>query len=325
MNLKKLATSYLNAGCPDRRGVKRSAEQCAQEARRIQNLLPHFRVPLTKLSVRHCAEFGAANSHRQRSADLDLQVLSNICWFGVMEGVLVTNPVVGRARNRRSRDVRHCRESMPKNADELHAVARHLLEGDQSQSTGWQMLFEAYTGMRTNEVLELRVDAKDRKSPGWIEGNYLYIRRSKGGGFPYVTMTPELRALAAAHRVWHDERWPECPYFFPGQLGVTALERTVLTRRLSVVCPRLGVGKITSHGLRAYFVTVMRSRGMSNEQVAALIGDRTASLIETTYGALPEVWAGGDPMGFTPERSLPAWEKLPEMKLVLVDGKGVAV
>ena len=48
--------------------------------------------------------------------------------------------------------------------------------------------------------------------------------------------------------------------------------------------------------------------GVSNEQVAAMIGDRTSSLIETTYGALPEVWSGGEPMDWMPREGAPAWK-----------------
>ena len=300
-----LVNRYIAAGCPDKAGVKRSTEHQAEEARRLENLRSHFsKIPLAKLSIRHCAQYGAANVERPRAADLDLQTLSNLCWFGVAEGALTVNPVLGRAKTRKSRDVVHCREAMPQNGDQLHQIARELLSSRQSEATGWQMLLEAFTGCRTNEVLALRMDAAKRGEPGFVEGDFIYIRRSKSGGFPYVRIDADLRSLLAAHRAWHDGR---SPWYFPGPSLAFPLDRTTLTRRLGAVCPRLGAGRITSHGLRAYFVTVMRSRGLSNEQVAALIGDRTSSLIESTYGALPESWSGGEALTLMPRAGMPAW------------------
>jgi hypothetical protein len=45
---------------------------------------------------------------------------------------------------------------------------------------------------------------------------------------------------------------------------------------------------VTSHGMRAYYVTVRRSQGIKDGQIAAEIGDKSGvALIVSTYGDLP--------------------------------------
>jgi len=320
MTFTTLTKRYVAQGCPDKQGVRRTAPQIERESRCLDNLRRHFRdIPMESLTIRHCAEYCASQGHRQRAADMDLQTLSNLCWFGVFEGVFTTNPVLRRARCRKACDVRHCREVMPADAAVLHRVAGALLANQFSAASGWQMLFEAFTGCRTVEVLALRTDARSKTEPGFVEANYLYVRRAKRGGSPFVFIQPELRELLAAHAEWKAEAFPDSPWYFPGQSGGLPLTRCALTRRLDLTCRKIGVPKITSHGLRAYFVTLQRSRGLSNEQVAAMIGDRTSALIDSTYGALPEVWSGGEPLAFIPAGG-PAWKSL----LTLSERKGVA-
>lgn len=315
-----LAKRYLSAGCPDKQGVARSERHQAEESVRLDNLRGHFgRIPLVGLSIRDCAQYGAANSERPRAADLDLQTLSNLCWFAVAERVLTTNPVLGRARTRKSKEVVHCRSSMPRDGDELHRVARALLSSRQSEATGWQFLFESFTGVRTNECLAMRMDATKRGEPGFVENDWLYVRRSKSGGFPYVRIDSDLRALLSAHHAWHAGR---SPWYFPGPSIAFPLDRTTLTRRLAAVCPRLGVSRITSHGLRSFFVTAKRSQGIPDNQIAAMIGNTTVALIQSTYGDLPLSWSGGDPLLFMPKNGLPAWAS--ESDAVTVDFKAEA-
>lgn len=303
MTFSDLTRKYISAGCPDKQGVQRSAVNSKAEAWRILRLKKFFRsIPLDKISIRHCAQYGLKHCDRPRAADYELQTLANLLWFAVAEGVLTVNPVIGRARTRKTSDVRHCRDCMPKDAGEIHALARTLFANEQSESVGWQLLFECFTGCRTSEVLAMRTDASTKHEPGFVEGNYLYIRRKKEGGAPFLFLQPELRQLIEVHRGWKARRFPESPWYFPGKFGALPLERSSLTQRL-----RKLTGRITSHGLRAYFVTLQRSRGMNNEQVAALIGDKTAELIQTTYGALPEVWSGGEPLEFIPKGEAPAW------------------
>lgn len=307
MTFKKLAGQYLENLCPDKRGEARPEVVRVRENRRVGRLMTYFgNLQVDKIGFAECNAYGRANSERKRAADQDLQTLSNVLTYGVLSKELDRNPVLGRARVQKSSEVRHCRSCMPADARALHRVARVLLSNPRSAATGWQMLFEAFTGCRTSEVLGFRMDAAGKGTSGYVEGRFLYVNRSKNGVFPFVEIHPALTQLLAAHQEWHTF---ESPWYFPGESIFLPLTRFALVSRLRDVCARLGVPQITSHGLRAYYVTLQRSLGRSNEQVAAMIGDKTSSLIETTYGALPEVWSGGDPMTFLPVDEPPAWEK----------------
>lgn len=260
---------------------------------RIVGQLGHIRLDALTVGdvVRYGEERGAT-----RAADLEIAALSSAINRVVRSGVLVVNPIRQRPRFHSAERIRHSRECMPRDADELHAIARALLPS----AVGWQLLFAALTGCRTNELLALRMDARSRQDPGWIEGRYLYVRRSKKGRSPYVELTPELAECIAAHRNWHDGR---SPWWFPGVDLFRPLNRLALTHALA----RLPGPKRTAHGLRAYHVTVWRSRGEPDERVAARIGDRTVRLISDVYGDLPESWSGGEPLGFVPATGDPAW------------------
>lgn len=249
----------------------------------------------------HAAMEWAKNMTGTRAADTELSALSAVCRDAVMRGWLVANPLAGRPRLHTIK--RHSREVMPLDGDELHAMARRFFDEPRSRAIGWQMLIAALTGCRTNEVLSLRMDALGRQDPGCVEGRYLYVRRSKSGVFPFVELTPELRACIEAHHAWHAAEVGASRWWFPGADLFRPLSRSALTDALA----RVGGRKITAHGLRAYCVTVWRSRGETNEQVASRIGDRTSSLIETTYGALPVSWAGGEPLTWLPTKGEPAW------------------
>ena len=199
MKFIELTRRYQAAGHPDKRGERRHETLARDEATRIENLRNHFRsVPIEKLSIRHCAEYGTKNAHRQRSADMDLQVLSNLCWFAVMEGIIPVNPVLGRAKHRKAKDVVHCRECMPMDADEIHRIAGDMIRRPSSAATGWQMLFEVFTGCRTSEVLAFRMDASARGEPGYDDGTYLHIRRAKRGGFPFLKIDADLTLREAS-------------------------------------------------------------------------------------------------------------------------------
>jgi len=315
MTFNELAKAYLASGCRDKRGMPRTEAQQEHEKTRIGFLKSHFRsIPIDKIGVKSCADYGLRNGHRQRAADVDLQTLSNLMWFAVLEGHLTSNPVIGRAKHRKAESVKHCRESMPASGDVVHQLARELFKVPASESAGWQLLFEAYTGARTSEVLGLRMDSSMKGAPGYVEGSFLYVRRGKRGINPFIQIDADLRELMEAHKAWHQRRYPTSPWYFPGASIALPLIRRTLTQRLGVICPRLRIPPVTSHGLRSFYVTLKRSQGMANEQVACLIGDKTSSLIESVYGSLPAVWSGGDPLSFTPKNGPKAWETAVEQQ-----------
>jgi integrase len=263
-------------------------------------------ISIADINIPMCHEY-AAQRGSPRRAEIELSCLSNILNFAVLRGLIPVNRIVGRGTLRDPAKIRHSRECQPADGNELNRLARELF-WSKSQVAAWIFLFGAMTGCRLNELMSLRVDAKAKSNPGWIEGNYLYVRRSKRGVFPFVPLHDDLLEVIAEHRSWHDEVYPDSPWYFPGQHPECHTTRECLSHKLKALCTKLELPPRTSHGLRAYFVTLNRSQGIPDAQVAALIGDKTLSLIENTYGALPEVWAGGKPLSFRPDDdSEPAW------------------
>ncbi|MEI6078076.1 MAG: hypothetical protein WCS94_21025 [Verrucomicrobiota bacterium] len=60
---------------------------------------------------------------------------------------------------------------------------------------------------------------------------------------------------------------------------------SAIRRRLATDCKKLEIGHVTPHGLRSYFVTRARESGLSDAEIAMLIGDKTGpAIIAHTYG-----------------------------------------
>jgi integrase len=56
-------------------------------------------------------------------------------------------------------------------------------------------------------------------------------------------------------------------------------------RRLTQACRKLDLPHVIPHGLRSYFVTQARQSGLTDAEIAQLIGDKTGpSLIADVYG-----------------------------------------
>jgi integrase len=79
-------------------------------------------------------------------------------------------------------------------------------------------MFEAFTGLRTCEALRMRMDAQPYEA-GWItnDGKSLCVRRAKNQEAvnPFVRIHEGLAAWLKAHREWHQQRYPDSPWFFP--------------------------------------------------------------------------------------------------------------
>jgi integrase len=64
-----------------------------------------------------------------------------------------------------------------------------------------------------------------------------------------------------------------------------AADDSASRRRLRAACVPLNLGHVTPHGLRSYFVTQARERGLNDAVIAMLIGDKTGPAITSyTYG-----------------------------------------
>ncbi len=62
---------------------------------------------------------------------------------------------------------------------------------------------------------------------------------------------------------------------------------SAIRHRITAACKKLELGHVTPHGLRSFFVTQARQSGLTDAEIAALIGDKTGpTIIATTYGDL---------------------------------------
>lgn len=260
-----------------------------------------------------------------RTIDMELGTLTNVLAWAVETNKLEKNPLAeGRAKFWDRKNMRHCRDCMPVNAEELHALARALFEDRRSESLGWQLLLEAMTGCRTREILRLRWDAKQIKvdswgqpvgEPGFIQGGFLHLHRAKGGVNPKAQIHPDLQDTLDAMRQWRISRgYGNSPWFIPSNVDPQkVVAKCSLTHSLMRLAPKIaGEGQArTSHGLRAYYVTARRSQRIPDAQIAAEIGDKTgAAIIASTYGGLPEIFQSKDakPLGWAAQE--PAWAAL---------------
>jgi integrase len=243
------------------------------------------------------------------TVDKELQTLSMAFTYAVRSGITPSNPIRhDRPRYDRPSMARHARDCMPASGTELHRLAHALADDPRGEVLAWQCLFSALTGCRTGEILRMRFDAAPRKA-GFVEGDWLWIERLKGGVNPFVVLHPDLRACMAAHRAWHAEKHPDSPWWFPSpEAGIGPVDNASLVHALKRISAALGLGARTGHGLRAFYVTVRRSAGISDGQVAAEIGDKTSSLISTTYGQIPPGWRGGPDLSWRPANDPPFWE-----------------
>jgi len=252
----------------------------------------------------------------RRTTDRELNTLNNVFKYAKRRGVIRVNPLADRPKYQKSTSVKHCREFCPQSADELHEAAVMLFQHPHSVVLGFQMLTEAYTGLRTSEVLKWGEDRFGTTTP---DSKNLHVWRLKGQHHnnPYCLNHEGLQALLKAHAAWKMEYFPDSPLFLPSHCGgsvgkgalVHALRRLHRTGKLK--------RKLTSHGMRAFYVLVRRSQGATDEQIAWEIGHSSnGACVKTTYGGVPENWrsGGGPNLKWFPSALKPAWEAIPPKK-----------
>jgi len=212
--------------------------------------------------------------------------------------------------------VKHCRETMPHNADEAHSLASVFFARRRtSWGLGFQTLIEWQTGIRTAEALKLRTDAQPHE-PGWVteDGKSLYVRRVKKqhAVMPFCVVHDGLRAILDAHAIWKVTYYPESPWYFPSPDDPTQpLASTSLAQALGRIDDSAIGHKVTPHGLRAGHVLIRRSQGAMDSVIAAELGHTTGgSTVERVYGGIPENWlnGGGPNLSWLPKTV--AWAEL---------------
>ena len=315
---------YRADGFPDRRGLPRQdGPHLRAERDALTQLAKYFRDHLVEdlnqdtLDGYHAwRQQTARKGAGQRITDLELNTLNNALKWAVRKQLLPANPVAVRVRYYSPTQARHCKDVAPASAEELHAIAGHLFADRRSESLGWQALLEAFTGLRTNEALALRLTAQPNE-PGWrtADGGSLCVRRSKKGPRenPFVEVHPQLQTLLKAHADWYRQRHPGSPWFFPGREPGAPLTACALTHALArLYATKVISRKITSHGLRAYYVLVRRSQGISDTQIAWEINHvGGVGTLEKSYGGVPQHWRDGKAPQLTwLPTGAPAWARL---------------
>jgi integrase len=208
-----------------------------------------------------------------RVVDLELTVIRNVLELAVRRGQLSANPFRDRGQYTDESTVRHCREVAPTPSGLQMIVAwmHEQNQGDDADLTE----FLAYTGLRIGEALLLKWEAVD-----WPE-KLLHVQRTKKGVFPFVPILPELEALLRRM-----ERAVTGPFLFPALFEPDRPRESSSYRRiLGKACKKLKLRHVTPHGLRSYFVTQARQSGLTDAEIAQLIGDKSGpDLIAEVYG-----------------------------------------
>ncbi len=311
---------YRKANYPDKYLNPRTGRTRAAEARHC-DLLENVNLPAFD-NYREWRLGRSKQGSGMRTIDCELNTLRNAFRYALRRGLVKSNPLTDRPKYQPPKQVTHCREFMPGDATELHNIARLLFSFRTSEVLGFQLLFTAYTGQRTCEILKLRRDAT-ADEPGHLgqDGKCLRVWRAKGQALvnPFCTVHEGLEALLLAHKLWVQRRYPEPVWFFPGRGGEDLVEKAALAHALRRLREKGQIKrKVTPHGARTFFVTVRRSQGAPDSQIALEIGHTSGgSTLAAVYGGVPPDWirGGGPKMSWLPSGPT-AWSDLSSAQAV---------
>lgn len=308
---------YQDDGYPNKYKQKRQGTNLYDEERHSKKLLEYWEfIPVANAGPAECDRYhdwrvtNLVQGKGNRITDRELNTLNNACRWAARQEFIKVNPVRDRPKYTPSSEVKHCREFMPRSADELHEAAALLFEHPNTVVLGFQMLGEAYSGLRTCEVLKWGQDIFGTLIPG---DEFMNVWRCKGqhANNPYIKNHPGMKALLAAHAAWKLVNYPNVKEFFPSHCGGT-VTKGALAKRLRSIRKKLK-RKLISHGMRAFYVLIRRSQGASDEQIADEIGHSSnGACIKSTYGGSPEEWRTGKAPNFSwlPAKAPLAWAKL---------------
>ena len=206
---------------------------------------------------------------------MELTTLSNALTLAVRRGELKANPLTGRTAYTVADTVRHCREVAP--TPEGLAKITGWLRNTREPAVADLVAFLAYSGLRIGEALPLTWETVN------LDEGLVNVRREKRGCNPWVAITPDLETLLRAM-----QGRATSGLLFPSPHDPSKpREQARVNRRLAAACKGLELPHVTPHGLRSYFVTQARQSGLTDAEIAMLIGDKTGpSIIATTYGDL---------------------------------------
>lgn len=208
-----------------------------------------------------------------RAVDLELIVLSNALELAVRHGHLTSNPIRDRGRYADEAKVRHCREVAP--TPEGLVLIVDWMTTNHFQQDADITRYLAYSGLRLGEGLRSRWPQVK-----WAD-EIIDVRRSKKGVFPFVLLLPELKTLLRRMK-----SKAKSDLIFPSPFNpLVPRDDSSYRRRLAQAAAACGLPHVIPHGLRSYFVTQARQSGLTDAEIAQLIGDKTGpSLIAEVYG-----------------------------------------
>lgn len=349
LTVADICKRYLDENCPceDERH-QRAGKEPEREARRVGMLIksPLAAIPAATLTAKDWQGYSiwrktqlekkASGIAKGRGGDSVVDhervTLSNVyrraIWHSAETGIEINRVTALNFRlYRNPADVVHCREHAPRSGDELHMLARHAFQSNpRSEVLGWFALFTARIGHREAAMLTLRMDAKllpDRvwAQPGYVtqkDGKtvmYLYRSKTHKGTVGHLEVDAEFQALIDAHRAWHASRYPNSPFYFPSPVypNHQAVRPDALTQWFAVACPALGLGHRTTHGLRSFRTTCLRSQGKSAAECAELLGQKSAGhLVVEVYGERLDY-----KVDWMPTTGAPAWSVFDNLYSVL--------
>jgi integrase len=297
LTVAEVLESYTAAGCPTKKMQPKSPATVRNETKALNPVRRNFgeRAAVT-LKLADCDLYrdwrnsGGYKITRKRKdgeevtiatrggdtgVDRELTTLSNALGLAVRRGELKANPLKGRTAYTVADNVRHCREVAP--TPEGLAKITGWLRNTREPAVADLVAFLAYSGLRIGEALPLTWAAVN------LGEGLVNVRREKRGCNPWVAITPELETLlrdmqgrATSGLLFPSPHDPSKPR-----------EQARVNRRIAAACVALKLPHVTPHGLRSYFVTQARQSGLTDAEIAMLIGDKTGpSIIATTYGDL---------------------------------------
>jgi integrase len=245
-----------------------------------------------------------------RACELDIVTLASACRWAYRnpdQTGLLRNPMP-MDRPRFAPTKQHCRERQPSNALELHLIAKEMMKVQRTAIFGWMTLFLAFTGLRIGRAREFKWDATNHEA-GHFDGECLWVGVSNThkGVFPFIRLHEALTQWYQAFKEWRMHNNIASPWYFPSPqnpahpVGSQSLEHAM--RR---ICEKLSFKKCSPHGLRSYYVNVLRSQGVMDSEIALRIGHRSGGrlIVDVYVEVLPHS------IGFLPEPTAIAWDSV---------------
>lgn len=258
-----------------------------REKRRVSPMLHAFgSVKMVRITagdiqgyVRNRKGVGLAN----RSVNLELTLLRSIFKHAVKIGAAVNNP---------AKDVQNLPETRKKVFIPTHVaflrfvkVASETPNGDQFVAWLW---FRAYTGTRPTESLCVRWSDID------FENDVISVESRKGRQDEEiktrpVDIHPNLKPILLEWRwKWEkafEKRGKTHDYvFFNPHTGKPM--SCGFGKTFREVREKAGLGRLTSHGLRHYFISHALMSRVPKDTIKDWVGHTTTKMIDTTYGHL---------------------------------------